>query len=44
VELGKVMAKQLEPALTSQDAPTLDQDSSTGALVRHYRQLRNRPV
>ncbi|WP_233495603.1 glucose-6-phosphate isomerase [Geodermatophilus sp. TF02-6] len=44
VELGKVMARQLEPALTSADAPEVDQDSSTTALVEHYRQLRGRPV
>jgi glucose-6-phosphate isomerase len=44
VELGKVMAKQLAPALTSPSAPDLaDQDSSTAALVRHYRSLRGRP-
>jgi glucose-6-phosphate isomerase len=44
VELGKVMAKQLAPALTSPTAPDLaDQDSSTAALVRHYRALRQRP-
>jgi glucose-6-phosphate isomerase len=45
VELGKVMAKQLAPALVSPTAPDLgDQDSSTAALVRHYRSLRDRPV
>jgi len=45
VELGKVMAKQLAPALSSADAPDLaDQDSSTAALVRRYRTLRGRPV
>ncbi len=44
VELGKVMAMQLAPALTSPDAPDLDsQDSSTAALVRLYRELRGRP-
>jgi glucose-6-phosphate isomerase len=45
VELGKVMAKQLAPALTGGDAPDLSsQDSSTAALVRHYRTLRHRPT
>ncbi|MGY1841907.1 glucose-6-phosphate isomerase [Modestobacter sp. SYSU DS0875] len=44
VELGKVMARQLAPALTSEDAPEIDQDDSTVALVEHYRRLRNRPV
>jgi glucose-6-phosphate isomerase len=43
VELGKVMAKQLAPLLTSDGPPDLsDQDSSTAALVRHYRALRGR--
>jgi glucose-6-phosphate isomerase len=45
VELGKVMAKQLAPALSSATAPDLaGQDSSTAALVRHYRALRHRPT
>jgi glucose-6-phosphate isomerase len=45
VELGKVMAMQLAPALSSAAAPDLDgQDSSTAALVRRYRTMRNRPV
>ncbi|RBY83286.1 glucose-6-phosphate isomerase [Blastococcus sp. TF02A-26] len=42
VELGKVMARQLAPALTGEDAPDLDQDGSTVELVRTYRQLRGR--
>src|SRR5919205_1306132 len=33
VELGKVMARELAPALTSAEAPELDQDPSTVALV-----------
>jgi glucose-6-phosphate isomerase len=42
VELGKVMAEQLAPALTRTDAPDLSgQDSSTAALVGHYRALRH---
>ncbi len=44
VELGKVMAEQLAPALTDAAAPDLGgQDSSTAALVRRYRSLRDRP-
>jgi glucose-6-phosphate isomerase len=42
VELGKVMAKQLAPALTDEAPPELDQDASTAELVRTYRQLRGR--
>ncbi len=45
VELGKVMAMQLAPVLTSPTSPDLSgQDSSTSALVRHYRELRGRPL
>jgi glucose-6-phosphate isomerase len=44
VELGKVMARQLGPALTSDEAPEMDQDASKVALVRRYRQLRGRQV
>ncbi len=45
VELGKVMAGQLGPALSADQAPDLsDQDSSTAGLVRAYRALRGRPV
>jgi glucose-6-phosphate isomerase len=44
VELGKVMAKQLAPALTAADAPDLSgHDASTAALVGRYRSLRGRP-
>jgi len=43
VELGKVMARELAPALTSETAPEIDQDASTVALVQHYRRLRGRP-
>jgi glucose-6-phosphate isomerase len=44
VELGKVMAMQLAPVLQAPEAPDLDdQDSSTSALIRHYRELRGRP-
>jgi len=44
VELGKVMARQLGPALTSEEPPEMDQDPSTVALVQHYRRLRGRTV
>ncbi|GAB4081631.1 glucose-6-phosphate isomerase [Modestobacter muralis] len=43
VELGKVMARELAPALTSETAPEMDADASTVALVQHYRRLRGRP-
>jgi glucose-6-phosphate isomerase len=41
VELGKVLAKQLEPRLTGA-ADTGELDGSTAALVRRYRELRGR--
>jgi glucose-6-phosphate isomerase len=45
VELGKVMAKQLAPALIDEHAPDLsDQDGSTAELVRHFRIGRGRSV
>jgi glucose-6-phosphate isomerase len=37
VELGKVLAKKIVPALQSADEPQLDHDSSTNALIRRYR-------
>jgi glucose-6-phosphate isomerase len=41
VELGKVLAKRVEPALTEgAEVPGLD--PSTSALVKHYRELRDR--
>ena len=40
VELGKVLAKQIIPELTSEDEPELAHDSSTNALIRRYRALR----
>jgi glucose-6-phosphate isomerase len=40
VELGKVLAKQIIPELTSAAEPDLTHDSSTNALIRHYRALR----
>ncbi len=38
------LARQLGPALTSDEAPELDQDPSTVALVERYRELRGRAV
>jgi glucose-6-phosphate isomerase len=40
VELGKVLAAQILPELTSVDDPELAHDSSTNALIGHYRALR----
>ncbi len=40
VELGKQLAKATEEELANADAPELDHDSSTNALIRHYRQRR----
>jgi glucose-6-phosphate isomerase len=40
VELGKALAKQIIPELTSEDEPELKHDSSTNALIRRYRSLR----
>ena len=37
VELGKTQAKALLPVLTDDAAPAEQSDSSTDALVRHYR-------
>ncbi len=44
VELGKQLAKVIEPELTSQDAPDLTHDSSTNALIRRYREAQQRTV
>jgi glucose-6-phosphate isomerase len=44
VELGKVMAQDLAPALTSAEPPSTAPDPSTAALVRAYRRLRGRAV
>jgi glucose-6-phosphate isomerase len=44
VELGKVMAQQLAPVLSQADPPDVSGlDSSTAALVRHYRAGRGLP-
>ncbi|MCW2516078.1 MAG: glucose-6-phosphate isomerase [Mycobacterium sp.] len=42
VELGKTQANSLLPVLTADSAPAEQPDSSTDALVRHYRQERGR--
>ncbi|MEV0235490.1 glucose-6-phosphate isomerase [Nonomuraea sp. NPDC050786] len=44
VELGKKMALDLAPALTSEEAPATFPDASTERLVRKYRELRGRRV
>jgi glucose-6-phosphate isomerase len=40
VELGKVLAKRIVPELESAAEPPLHHDSSTNALIRRYRKLR----
>jgi glucose-6-phosphate isomerase len=40
VELGKVLAVEILPALTSRSEPELGHDSSTNALIRRYRALK----
>ena len=42
VELGKTQAKALLPVITSDESPAKQSDSSTDALVRHYRAARGR--
>ncbi|RKS73659.1 glucose-6-phosphate isomerase [Actinomadura pelletieri DSM 43383] len=44
VELGKIMAMDLAPALTAPEPPSTAPDPSTAALVRRYRELRGRRV
>ena len=41
VELGKVLAKRIIPELESDAEPKLEHDSSTNALIRRYRKLKN---
>jgi glucose-6-phosphate isomerase len=41
VELGKVLAQRIVPELESKIEPKLDHDSSTSALIRRYRKLRD---
>jgi glucose-6-phosphate isomerase len=40
VELGKVLAKQIAPELSSDTDPRLSHDSSTNSLIRRYRAMR----
>ena len=42
VELGKVLAKRIIPELASKDEPRLGHDSSTNALIRRYRNLKQK--
>ncbi|MFI1990247.1 glucose-6-phosphate isomerase [Actinoplanes sp. NPDC020271] len=42
VELGKAMANQVAPKLTSAEAPADDADSSTNTLIKRYRAARGR--
>jgi glucose-6-phosphate isomerase len=42
VELGKTQAKALVPVITEDASPAKQSDSSTDALVRHYRVERGR--
>jgi glucose-6-phosphate isomerase len=41
VELGKVLAQRIVPELESTVEPDLKHDSSTNALIRRYRKLKN---
>jgi glucose-6-phosphate isomerase len=41
VELGKVLAAAIIPELESAAEPELAHDSSTNALIRHYRSLKS---
>jgi len=40
VELGKVLAQRIIPELQAKDEPDLHHDSSTNALIRRYRSMR----
>jgi glucose-6-phosphate isomerase len=40
VQLGKVLAQRIIPELESPTEPQLQHDSSTNALIRHYRKLK----
>jgi glucose-6-phosphate isomerase len=40
VELGKALAKRIIPELESPEEPALNHDSSTNALIRRYRAMR----
>ena len=41
VELGKVLAQRIVPELENPAEPPLNHDSSTNALIRRYRRLKN---
>ncbi|HET7013208.1 MAG TPA: glucose-6-phosphate isomerase [Streptosporangiaceae bacterium] len=41
VELGKVLAAAIAPELISVDEPSLTHDSSTNALIRRYRKIKD---
>jgi glucose-6-phosphate isomerase len=43
VELGKALAQRILPELESPTEPGLEHDSSTNALIRRYRKLREAP-
>jgi glucose-6-phosphate isomerase len=43
VELGKVLAKKIEPELTDTGEVDLQHDSSTNALIERYRSIHGRP-
>jgi glucose-6-phosphate isomerase len=40
VELGKVLAERIIPELATDHEPALNHDSSTNALIRHYREIK----
>jgi glucose-6-phosphate isomerase len=42
VELGKALAGRIAPELERREEPPLEHDSSTNALIRRYRRLRDR--
>jgi glucose-6-phosphate isomerase len=42
VELGKVLAQRIVPELEDSGEPELNHDSSTNALIRRYRRMKNR--
>jgi glucose-6-phosphate isomerase len=44
VELGKVLAQRIVPELESAGEPELSHDSSTNAVIRKYRKLRDTPA
>jgi glucose-6-phosphate isomerase len=41
VELGKVLAQRIIPEMESKTEPKLNHDSSTNAMIRKYRKLKN---